>query len=1719
MKTSKSTLLTIFLVVANLCVLKAQNNEALYLYYGAASVPDNRLPEFKHNGRSVTSVFLSSSHSGLYGIDLNMWQLVEGHASSLLFYVNFPSFSTVIPVIGNQPLSQLRFPTSWIMDGFFGAHGTGFSGGTVTAAIAVCPAHAPTVRPLGKTIFTKTETILLEAGYTNPHYVDADFVWQISFDGTTWRNFGAGKKFPVTYSSISSHSLYRSGATVFFRLRYCDFIPGNPPVPFGGSPSVSFRLVDESEWFLNNLHTATVNCPNEAPQPLFLQFNRSFDASITITNAYLFQAADGSRPSFREDLRFSVDTNGITVEFDNVLPDGNYFLQMEGHRSGTALSFLSTSVRIINPQPLNFEKTVSPSSGIEYHDGVPNIIADGKIKFSIKNYLNNFSIFWNGEHHISETTFSNLTPGVYSAKIFYNSDRCEIPVSTTVECSNRSLKVQIVAGMPISCEGRSDASLQAFIERTPAVGAISFSWYKNENLLPNETQLFLENLSAGNYFVVGESEGLRSTFSFSVAEPQLLELTVKSIIHPFCGNSGGQIHIVANGGTLPYRYVWSTGQESEFIDQLTGGIYSYMVHDAHSCEVSGSIELFSPKPLEITVVEQIEQSYFGSELGVIKPSENTGLIRVLAEFGTPPYDFQWSNGATSSVLTNLSFGVFHLTVNDFYSCEQTLTVELPQRFPLTVTIEKLAHINCFESNDAILQASFEGGIPPYTYRWTHSNDTVLRQVELGIGTYEFEVIDSRGVRSFDRVYVSQPEPLHIVLSADSVSGWGASDGSVHAVASGGTPPYTFEWGCSTAASVANLRAGTYRLRLADVNGCWLEDSVVIGSPDSLTLVGQVYHCTYFGAIQGVSPIEPNDGRIDCQVEGGVKPYIYQWFYQTASNEWVQLLSKNSPYIDSLTGGRYALLVTDSKGYSVSDTFEVIKTKPLIASILGTSPLCFGDFDGTLQTLVTGGTPPYSYQWNLGDSTALLQNLTIGHYTVVVQDSIGVQSTFELTLTQPEPLTINYVINEITKHEGNNGAIFTVAQGGTKPYSYLWTYLDTICYNPQISNLSSGIYTFQITDFNGCLWSTSFAMNNPDALEISALIKPMSYLGSVQGRVAEQSADGEIYLTVSGGFPPYDFFWSNNEKTSYLTGLSNGSYAVTVVDKYGNEAFGVFDIKSTEPLMLTVNQNSLIACFGDSTARLTSHIFGGTPPYTFLWNTGATTTSIDSIPSGEYHLTVTDRLDVAANFTIRVNEPAPLSVFENVTQPQCPSPVNGTIRIFVSGGMPAYQYLWNTGEQISQLQRLSDGVYDVTISDANGCRQNRSFVLQTPLTARIQQHDFIRCFGDSNATLELTICGGFPPYKVLWNTGDSTLFLYEQKGGLYSVTVTDSVGTIYTTEIEVFEPFWLSVSGTSTNPSCFGVNDGSVEITAEGGTFPYLYRWSNMTTLPQLTNLSGGDYSLSVTDRNGCQATYSTTLVEPEKLLVNLGFDRTLCQGQVISIVLPNDNLVYSWQKNGSFFYVGNSVELFEAGEYTVIAEDKTGCKTFDTLRIGTVNDHLIAEFWHSHEALIGEDFVVANIGQTAYDYVTWSVTPNVQIVSQNNEYLILRFSEIREYEIRLTVHKNNCFDEQTGLVQVLSQHENLRLKSANVLSLSDLKIFPNPANEQFSFSVQAKESTNLHWTLTHATTGSVVLFGQTKADSNGVANQQISLQKQPRGIYIFRVFSGKEHLSSQLIIQ
>jgi hypothetical protein len=186
--------------------------------------------------------------------------------------------------------------------------------------------------------------------------------------------------------------------------------------------------------------------------------------------------------------------------------------------------------------------------------------------------------------------------------------------------------------------------------------------------------------------------------------------------------------------------------------------------------------------------------------------------------------------------------------------------------------------------------------------------------------------------------------------------------------------------------------------------------------------------------------------------------------------------------------------------------------------------------------------------------------------------------------------------------------------------------------------------------------------------------------------------------------------------------------------------------------------------------------------------------------------------------------------------------------------------------------------------------------------------------------------------------------------------------------------------------------------------------------------------------------------------------------------------------------------------------------------IQTRADSITSEFWHSHEAMVGEDFVIANISQTLADRVVWDVSPTARILSQCDEYFLLQFSDTGYYEISLTAYVGECFREQTGVVYVVSYDEIFYTKSARTSMLSDLKLFPNPASEQFSFSVQSRETTALNWTLTRVGTGIVAASGQARPDSGGVAGQQISLQGLPRGVYVLRVFSGNEQLSAQLII-
>ncbi|MDR1950939.1 MAG: SprB repeat-containing protein, partial [Bacteroidales bacterium] len=455
--------------------------------------------------------------------------------------------------------------------------------------IDTCYPHQPTIKPLIKTVFGQHEIpVLVAVGPETSYYWD--FIWQYSFDGINYLENSKSINGREALVKMSYLPNVQFGQLIYFRIKYCD------GVGFGSSPPVTFMFVSEIPEFSSSLYTANVRCPNEAPQPLLLPFSKPLEGNTTITDVYLYQTVVDGRPTDRVDLNFSSNATGLTIFFDKFLSDGDYFLQMEGKSGETSLNTVSTKVRIRNPQALVFEKIVLPSSGTEYHQGVPEIIADGKVTVSVKNYLNDFSVYWNGSGEKSvETIFSNLVSDVYSTKIIYNSNRCDTTFFTTVGLLNRFLNVRIDEGLPILCYEQSDASLQAVFETATTDMEVVFSWKKNGQVLPNETNCFLENLSAGIYTVIAESEGLQSTFSFEVTEPEESGLFHISIVHPYCfGSDDGHIHVGMIGGTPPYRYVWDNGIVSDFIDQLSAGLYRITVYDYNNCTLSHQVKLNDP---------------------------------------------------------------------------------------------------------------------------------------------------------------------------------------------------------------------------------------------------------------------------------------------------------------------------------------------------------------------------------------------------------------------------------------------------------------------------------------------------------------------------------------------------------------------------------------------------------------------------------------------------------------------------------------------------------------------------------------------------------------------------------------------------------------------------------------------------------------------------------------------------------------------------------------------------------------------------------------------------------------------------------------------------------------------------------------------------------------------------------------------------------------------
>ncbi|MFM2156661.1 MAG: hypothetical protein RL516_1410 [Bacteroidota bacterium] len=570
---------------------------------------------------------------------------------------------------------------------------------------------------------------------------------------------------------------------------------------------------------------------------------------------------------------------------------------------------------------------------------------------------------------------------------------------------------------------------------------------------------------------------------------------------------------------------------------------------------------------------------------------------------------------------------------------------------------------------------------------------------------------------------------------------------------------------------------------------------------------------------------------------------------------------------------------------------------------------------------------YSYLWNNGATTASISNLTVGTYSVTATDQSGcsVNQTFILTTNS---IAVTPIIIQPTCQGLNNGAISLTTTGGTAPYSYNWSNGAT---TKDIQQLTSGNYSVIITDANGCTNTQTYQLNNNSTLSLS----------HTSGNVScSNSNNGWINVVASGGSNPYTYQWNNGLATSAINNLSTGIYSLTCTDANGCQATTAVTITGTQDSIDVTFNVSDVKCFGDSTGFINAAISGGTAPYSYLWNNNQTTTNITNLTQGIYSITITDANGCAITKSVSVSQPiAPLQFNASIYNVTCKGDSSGAIELFVNGALGNYTYLWSNDSTTKRIEKLSAGTYSVTVSDINGCSLYKTYQINEPdsILTLILSNNNTPCSSNSNSTISAHITGGQAPYNYQWNTGATTVSININSIGSYTLTLSDANGCsrIQTTTINS-NSTPISITPVSQNINCAIGQTGFISINVSGGTAPYQYQWNNGSNNNTVNNISAGIYTCIITDANGCSKEYSKIITDITNIQAQVLANNEICVGEFAK--LQCDSLpaaTYQWYYNNEPL-IGATTSSFTTpvgGTYYVIITNTCGVYQSNNLEI------------------------------------------------------------------------------------------------------------------------------------------------------------------------------------------
>ncbi len=1131
----------------------------------------------------------------------------------------------------------------------------------------------------------------------------------------------------------------------------------------------------------------------------------------------------------------------------------------------------------------------------------------------------------------------NVAPGNHYL-VAQDVNLCQSDTNVAINSPSAELQLEVTS-TDVLCNGESNGTVTA--TATGGIEPYNYEW--NTGV----TGAVQSGLPAGTYTVtVTDAADCTIIGEATVTEPPVLEASTSAEDVLCNGESNGSVEVTVSGGSLPYSYEWSNGATTEEVTGLAAGTYTVTVTDFNGCNVSGEAIVNEPSALEVTT----------NSTDVLCNGESTGSVSVSATGGTPPYQYEWNTGDAFPEVNNLPAGLYNVTVTDANGCTKVEVAVINE--PPAIELEIISNdVLCNGESTGGVEIIASQGVEPYTYEW--SNGAATASVDgLPTGIYSVTVTDANGCTAFGETTVSEPLPLEINLRSSDVLCFGESTGSAGVEVSGGTSPYQYNWSMgATTADVNGLFAGIYAVTVTDLNGCTITGQVTINEPSALEIQAN--------AVDAVCNGE-STGSVFATANGGAPPYLYEWNTGATS---AQVLG--------LPAGTYTVTVTDANGCAA--TAETIVNEPpaIEITINTTDVLCNGEATGTATVVAGQGVEPYSYAWSSGDNTAEVSNLPAGTYGVTVTDANGCIMTGEASINEPEALEITMNSTDALCNGESTGSVGASVTGGILPYTYNWS---NGASSAEVIELPAGLFTVTVTDANGCVITGEATVNEPERLEL---------ITNATDAQCNGESSGSVSVDAFGGIEPYNFEWSSGDNTAEVEGLPAGTYTITVTDFNGCIVIGEATIGEPSALEIEVSATDAV-CNGESTGSTEVNASGGIAPYTYEWNTGATTTVVSELPAGSYTVTVTDANGCTITGEAVVNEPPEIELSVTSTDVLCNGESNGTATVIANLGVEPYRYSWNTGDETAQVDGLPAGFYTVTVTDANGCTAVGGAVIDEPslLEVEVNATD-VSCFGEATGMAFAVANGGTEPYAYQWSTGESSRVIGGLSVGTYFVTVTDANECEITGQVTIDEPPLLVITTSSTDVLCNGESSGTVSVTAEGGTAPYTYEWSTRRTDPELSGLPVGIYTVTVTDANNCTAIAEAVVGEPAALRANITSTIVVCNGGStgsVRVIANGGTAPYQYQWNTGD--TSAEVEALPAGNYTVTVTDANGCtvilneevRELPALQVSFSGDEVLCNG-------IPTASVSASVsgGTSPYSYAwsTGDVTADVELLPEN----------------------------------------------------------------------------------------------------------------------------------------